>query len=139
MNILFSLIFASSISFATAPEPIDYVDIVQGQKAPFTGKLLTEEALIKIIVSHDTEIKKLSADHEFKISKLTLDHQLKYDMLNLKYTSETERYKTMITARDEQLRRESRKDVLQRWGIYGSFILGALTTVGIAYAVDNVE
>ena len=31
-------------------------------------------------------------------------------MLNLRYTSETEMYKTMITARDEQLKKDSKKD-----------------------------
>jgi hypothetical protein len=139
MNIFCSLLLASSIASATEQESIDYADIIKGQRAPFSGKLLKEEALIKIIVSHETEIKKLSADHDFKISKLELNSQLRYDMLNLKYTSETEMYKTMIIARDDQLRIDSKKDVLQRWGIYGSFILGALTTVGIAYAVDNVE
>ena len=139
MGIFCSLLFVISLANATEADQIDYTDISKGQRAPFTGKLLKEEALIKIIVTHDKEVKKLNADHEFRMSRLTLDNQLKYDLLNLKYTSEIDMYKTMIDSRDEQLRIDSKKDVFQRWGIYGSFILGALTTVGIAYAIDNVE
>jgi hypothetical protein len=139
MSIFCSLLLASSIALSADTEQIDYTDITKGQRAPFSGKLLKESALIKIIVTHDKEIKKLSADYEFKITKMGLDHKLSYDLLSLKYTSETDMYKTMIETRDEQLKIDSKKDVLQRWGVYGSFILGALTTVGIAYAIDNVE
>jgi len=141
MSLLCSLLLASSLSFASDSDNnyIDYTDIAAGEVAPFSGKLLKEEALIQIIVMHDKEVKKLKVDHTFEISKISSDFQLKHDLLNLKYTSEVEMYKTMITARDEQLRIDSRKDVLQKWGTYGAFILGALTTVAVVHAVDHIE
>ena len=128
-----------STAFADTTNLPDYTDLLEGQKAPYTGKLFTEEALIKIIVGHENEIEKLKIDHTFKIEKNSADFKLQYDTLDLKYKSETEMYKTMIQVRDDQLRKDSKKDVLQRWGIYGSFILGALTTVAVVHAVDHVE
>jgi hypothetical protein len=128
-----------STAFADNTNLPDYVDLLEGQRAPYTGKLFTEDALIKIIVGHENEIEKLKIDYEFKIEKSAADFKLKHDLLDLRYKSETEMYKTMIQVRDDQLKKDSKKDVLQRWGIYGSFILGALTTVAVVHAVDHVE
>ena len=128
-----------SVAFAETPSLPDYVDLQAGQQAPYAGKLFTEDALIKMIIGHENEIEKIKIDYEFKIDKNEADFKLKYDLLDLRYKSETEMYKTMIDVRDDQLKKDSRKDVLQRWGIYGSFILGALTTVAVVHAVDHVE
>ena len=132
------LLFCTTV-FAEAPTLPDYVDLQSGQRAPYAGKLFTEDALIKMIVGHENEIEKIKIDYEFKIEKNAADFNLKYDLLDLRYKSETEMYKTMIQVRDDQLKKDSKKDVLQRWGIYGSFILGALTTVAVVHAVDHIE
>ena len=85
MSIFCSLLLASSIALSANTEQIDYTDIMKGQRAPFAGKLLKEAALIKIIVTHDKEIKKLSADYEFKITKIGLNHKLKYDFVSMTF------------------------------------------------------
>lgn len=132
------LLLCMTASAETTSLP-DYIDLKQGQRAPYAGKLFTEDALIKIIVNHENQIEKFKIDYEFKIEKNAANFKLKYDLLDLRYKSETEMYKIMIIVRDDQLKLDSRKDVLQQWGIYGSFILGALTTVAVVYAVDSVE
>lgn len=137
---MLSLLLLCSFAFANDVTSLpDYTDLLEGQRAPYAGKLFTEDALIKMIVGHENEIAKLGIDYEFKIEKNAADFKLEYDLLDLRYKSETEMYKTMIQVRDDQLKKDSRKDVLQQWGIYGSFILGALTTVAVVYAVDQVE
>jgi hypothetical protein len=46
-------------------------------------------------------------------------------------------YLTMIEARDQQIKKDKKKDVLQKWVAYGAFMLGVGTTVGITHAVNQ--
>jgi len=136
---MFGLIFLCATALADTTSLPDYTDLKKGERAPYAGKLFTEEALIKVIVGHENEIEKIKIEYQFKIDKNKADFDLKYNLLDLRYKSETDMYKTMIQVRDDQLKKDSKKDVLQQWGIYGSFILGALTTVAVVHAVDRIE
>ena len=71
------------------------------------------------------------------LEKTKIDLNLKYDILESKRTSEIEMYKSMITVRDEELKKAAKKDLLKTWGTYGSFILGAATAIGIFYSVNH--
>jgi len=134
---MLGLILLCATAFGGEASLPDYTDLKKGQRAPYAGKLFTEEALIKIIVGNENELKKIKIDNQFQIDRNKANFDLKYNLLDLKYKSETDMYKTMITTRDDQLKKDSKKDVLQRWGIYGSFIFGALTTVAVVHAVDR--
>ncbi len=43
----------------------------------------------------------------------------------------------MIAARDKQLNKDAKKDVIQRWVTYGAFALGAASSIAIFHAVDS--
>jgi hypothetical protein len=116
---------------------VDYVDLVQGDTAPFDGKLLKNKALAEIITKHQSEIEKLNIESKYDLKQQELDLNLKYDTLQLKYASETEMYKTMIETRDQQLNKDVKKDVIQRWVAYGAFALGAASSIAIFHAVDS--
>ena len=121
----------------TSVSEADYVELAEGQVAPFDGRLFTSESLAKIFALHQTEIDALTATHEYTFKKQELDLNLKYDLLNSKYTSEVEMYQRMIDIRDEQLKKSAKKDVLQKWATYGGFVLGAATSVAIFYSVNT--
>jgi hypothetical protein len=131
------------LGLAHADEPVeetdilsvDYVDILKDEPAPFDGKLFTVEALAKILSNHEAELQTQNIEHQFEIESVTLDLNLKYDILETRYNSEVLMYTTMIDARDEQLRKAAKKDLLQKWGVYGGFVLGAATSVAIFYSV----
>ena len=125
----------SSLAFANP----DFVSVEEGQVAPFSGKLLTEEALAEIIVQNEEEVAKCKIDSDYEIEKFKANSDLKYNLLEVRYDAEIEMYKRMLEVRDEQIKRDKKKDVLQRWGVYGAFILGVGTTVAITHTVNQTS
>ena len=115
----------------------DYVDLKKGHRAPFTGKLFTNEAIAKILSNQKAAEEILKAEHEFELKKLELDLNLKYDILDMQSKSEIEMYQKMISARDDQIKSYAKRDAYQKWATYGGFILGVVTSIGIFHAVNN--
>lgn len=128
------LILLSALCFAN---DVDYVDLRKGQHAPFSGKLFKNSAISKIIAENSAALEKCEEISSFKIEKQRLRLDLKYDLLEARYNNDINMYKDMIAIRDEQLKRETEKYTFQKWLSYGSFILGAGTSVAIFYSVSQ--
>ena len=124
------------ISAALASEP-DYVRVVEGDAAPISGILLTEEALAEIIAQNEREVEQCKIDAEYTFEEYKAQQTLQYDLLDVRYRSEMQMYQDMIAIRDEQIKKDKKRDVWQRWSTYGAFVLGVGTTVGITYAVTQ--
>lgn len=132
MKFIFFLFLFSSIASGT-----DFVNLEQGDQAPFPGKLLTNEALAEIFSQHELELNQCLIDAEYNSREVIANHELEYRMLEIRYEAEVSMYQEMIAIRDEELRIDRRKDIIQKWGIYGSFALGVASTIGITYAVGQ--
>jgi len=115
----------------------DFVNIEEGEQAPFSGKILTNEALAEIISQHERDIVQCEIDAEFDFKKFKANQQLSYDLLNIRYESEVEMYQIMIKSRDLQIKKDKKRDVWQRWATYGAFMLGVGTTVAVTYSVNQ--
>lgn len=124
------------INAALASEP-DYVRVVEGDAAPISGILLTEEALAEIIAQNEREVEQCKIDAEYAFEEYKAQQTLQYDLLDVRYRSEMQMYQDMITIRDEQIKKDKKRDVWQRWSTYGAFVLGVGTTVGITYAANQ--
>ncbi len=124
------------INAALASEP-DYVRVVEGDAAPISGILLTEEALAEIIAQNEREVEQCKIDAEYAFEEYKAQQTLQYDLLDVRYRSEMQMYQDMIAIRDEQIKKDKKRDVWQRWSTYGAFVLGVGTTVGITYAVNQ--
>jgi predicted transposase YdaD len=131
---MYLLMMMVGLASATSP---DYVTLQVGEPAPFSGRLFTEQAVVEIVTENDRLIEQCQIDSKFKLEKAEANFQLKYDLLNARYTSEIEMYQTMIQVRDTQIKKDKKKDVLQKWVTYGAFVLGVGTTVGITHAVNQ--
>ena len=123
----------SGLAFANP----DFVNLEEGQPAPFDGKLLTNESLTEIISQHEREINQCEINAEFNLKKFEANQQLRYDLLNTRYESEVEMYQIMIKSRDMQIKKDKKRDVWQRWATYGAFMLGVGTTVAVTYSVNQ--
>lgn len=124
------------MSMALASEP-DYVRVTEGDVAPISGILLTEEALSEIIAQNEREVEQCKIDAEYTFEEHKAQQALQYDLLDVRYRSEMQMYQDMIAIRDEQIKKDKKRDVWQRWSTYGAFVLGVGTTVGITYAVNQ--
>ena len=134
----------SSLSFAgnetskeTIVQDVDYVEVTKGTPAPFNGFLLSNESVALIIAKHNEELSLVESKYRFDVKNIEANNKLQYDLLKLKYDSEVVMYREMIDVRDQQLQRNAKKDVLQKWGAYGAFIVGAATSVAIFYSVNH--
>ena len=123
----------SGLAFANP----DFVNLEEGQPAPFDGKLLKNESLTEIISQHEREINQCEINAEFNLKKFEANQQLSYDLLNTRYESEVEMYQIMIDSRDMQIKKDKKRDVWQRWATYGAFMLGVGTTVAVTYSVNQ--
>ena len=130
---MFLLAFISTIWAAD----VDYINIKEGDPAPFTGKLLTRAALAQMIATHEKEMLQADLDREFELQKKTDELNLKYDLYYARCEANKEMYTQMIELRDEEIKIQARKDWVQRLAFFGGFALGTATTIGIVYSVNQ--
>tara|TARA_R110001632_G_scaffold35512_1_gene89549 strand:+ start:593 stop:988 length:396 start_codon:yes stop_codon:yes gene_type:complete len=116
---------------------IDYANVSKGDPVPFTGKLLTHDALAQIIATHEKEMLHADLDKEFELQKVSDGLTLKYDLYEARCEANIEMYQQMILLRDEEIAIQARKDWIQRLAFFGGFALGTATTVGIVYSVNQ--
>jgi len=128
----------SLLSICLASEA-DFVNISKGEPAPFAGKLITDEGLAKIIAKHESDQLQCDLDLEYAVQAKSNELNLKYSLLNVKYEAEKQMYEEMIATRDEQLKINRRQDFWRRFATYAGFFVGAGTTVGIVYSLNQAE
>lgn len=115
----------------------DFVHVKQGARAPFSGVLLTNESLAEIISKNEREVRQCKIDADFNFKEFEAKKDLEYQLLKIRYDSDLKTHLQMIAARDAQIEKDKKKDVIQRWGFYGSFVLGVGATIGTTYLVNQ--
>ena len=128
------LLFLLGTAFAGEP---DYITIQQGDPAPFSGRIFTDEAISSMIVQHEREVEQCKIDAQYTFDQFKAEQDLKYSLLETRTQAEINMYLAMIEARDQQIKRDKKADIWQRWATYGAFVLGVGSTIGITYAVNQ--
>ena len=114
-------------------------ELVEGGIAPFSGILLTTDAMTKIQYDHALEMALLGNRHEFATQRI----QLRLDTETALRLSERQMHEEIFQS---QLRRiesleeiaiKKRPDWVLPVAILTSFVVGAGVTVGITYAVNQ--
>jgi len=129
-------IFLLLISFAWS-EDTSYTDIKEGERAPFSGILMTNGAMIQMIAVQESKFKTCELDKKTQLELQKNSTDTKYLLYEAKCTSETKMYEGLIAARDEQIKKDKTKDVIQRFAFYGGFVLGSATSIGIVYSLNQ--
>ena len=60
-----------------------------------------------------------------------------YKLYESRCENEKLMYQEMIKIRDNELKKDRMKDVIQRTAFFGGFALGAATSVGIVYSLNQ--
>lgn len=115
----------------------DFTHIKSGARAPFAGVLLTNESLAEIISQNEREIRQCKIDADFSFKEFEAKKNLEYQLLKIRYDADLKTHLQMISARDAQIEKDKKKDVIQRWGFYGSFVLGVGAAIGTTYLVNQ--
>ena len=116
---------------------LDYANVDKGDPAPFTGKLLTHDALAQIIATHEKELLQADLDKEFELQSTSDKLNLKYDLYAARCEADKQMYTQMMETRDIELKAQAQKDWIQRLAFFGGFALGTATTIGITYSVNQ--
>tara|TARA_R110002153_G_scaffold119238_3_gene264231 strand:+ start:8144 stop:8542 length:399 start_codon:yes stop_codon:yes gene_type:complete len=115
---------------------LSYTHVKQGEVVPFSGRLLTDDAMIKVITAYESEIKQLTVTHEFDLANSVLGLNYDHNMAMTRCDLTSKSYEDLIIIRDEQIRKHERKEWVQRFSFYGGFALGVLSTVGIINSLN---
>ena len=110
-----------------------FTELEAGECAPWKGRLLNDEALTELIIQDQTN--KMSCDFrvEFEVNKVLIEEKYKYNLLKTKYDAETTKLNEILKIRDQQIEKMKPRD--NSLFIAGGFIIGAVTAIGIMYAV----
>ena len=125
----------SLMSLSLASDP-DFTNIEKGEPAPFAGKLLTNEALAEIISNHESDIMQSDLDKEFELQKQRDELDLRFNLQKTECDANILMYQGMIDVRDQEIKKQARRDWIQRAAFFGGFALGVGSTIAIVKAVE---
>ena len=117
-----------------------YTELKQGEPAPYSGVLLSKEAIAKIYADQQTKLEQLKINHEYQLNFDQLEAKTKYDLLDKRYKLDINMYKNMIQNRDNAIKSMPAytNGYKADWSMIGGFVLGSVITVGIVYSVDKI-
>jgi len=121
----------------------DFQNINQGQAAPFTGTLLTPEALAKIITLEDSKLQLCEETliHEMKTLTITKDTEI--DKLKFNLTEKEKSCDLIVKEKNKELDRayevikKQNKNLTPLW-IGVGFAAGLATSIGTYYVYNNI-
>lgn len=124
------------VSLASAAD-LSYSNVTKGSKVPFDGVLMTQDALVQLIATQESELKMCQLDKETELALQKNNLETKYDLYASRCEAEKKMNEELIAIRDEQIKKDKTKDIIQRTAFYAGFFLGAATSVGIVYSLNQ--
>ena len=145
MKVLFFLIAAFSIVFSPvvyAQEPEETegaVVISEGEAAPFSGTLLTNEAAATLLAEIQICSERASLEYELELERQKSTCELEKSLLEIRLDSQKKMYENIVSTQDQQLdyTLKVRNPKLSR---EAAFVIGVasgiLLTTASAYAIN---
>ncbi len=138
----------SNLSYAVVNPSSDLkvvTEITKGQKAPFSGVLLSEQAAAKLFadLKFTKEECMLKLENELELATITYKAQI--DSFKLRLEVETERTEKLLDIKDDRIKFLETNYAPPEWYESGSFwvavgvISGVLITIGTGYALGQVD
>ena len=131
------LLFLLSTALA---EPL-MLHLEEGEAAPFSGRLMNDEAVANIIAGKEMSIEQCEIQKELAISLTKAELQLQIDYLNAELETESTKNTTLLELRDQEIAalRKEIKPNKTMWAFFGGFLLASGTSLGTYYAVRKID
>jgi hypothetical protein len=134
-----SLLIISKLAFAQ-----DFQNVEQGQIVPFSGTVLTPDAVAKIITIEDAKFQTCKENWKHEINTLTINKDTEIQKLkhDLEVTEQTK--DKIITEKDKEIQRtydlikKENKNLTPLWLGVG-FTAGFATSVATVYIYNTME
>ena len=128
-------ILLSALCFA---EP-QFVTLETGDTAPFSGRLLNDEAIAKIGVEDSFKVEQCNLQINYELEKQKLELELKFEKEKIMLETDKQILEEKVILRDQTIL--ELRDLRKPWPpvFYSSagFFIGASTTIAILYAVNE--
>jgi len=131
------LLFLLSTALA---EPL-MVHLEEDEAAPFSGRLMNDEAVANIIAGREMSVEQCEIQKELALSLSKAELQLEIDYLKAELETETEKNSTLLELRDQEIAtlRKELKPNKTMWAFFGGFLLASGTSLGTYYAVRKID
>ena len=127
-------ILLSAICFA---EP-QFATLEAGEVAPFSGRLLNNEAIVKIGVEDAFKVEQCNLQINYALEKQKLELGLKFEKEKIMLETDKRILQEKVRLRDQTIK--EMQDLRKPWPpvfyASGGFFVGAATTIAILYAVN---
>jgi len=127
-------ILLSALCFA---DP-QFVTLEEGDVAPFSGRLLNDEAIIKLSVEDSFKVEQCNLQINYALEKQKLELELKFEKEKIQLETDKQILQEKVKLRDETIKQL--QDLRKPWPpvfyASGGFFVGAATTIAILYAVN---
>jgi hypothetical protein len=122
----------------------DFQNINQGQVAPFTGTILTPDALAKIITLEDSKLQLCEENLTHQLETLTITKDTEIDKLKFNLTEKQKSCDLIIQEKNKELDRtyevikKQNRNLTPLW-IGVGFTAGLATSIGTIYVYNQIE
>ena len=127
-------ILLSALCFA---EP-QFIVLEEGEPAPFAGRLLNDEAIIKLSVEDSFKVEQCNLQINYALEKQKLELELKFEKEKIMLETDKQILQEKVKLRDETIKQL--QDLRKPWPpvfyASGGFFVGTITTIAILYAVN---
>tara|TARA_Y100000287_G_C13937320_1_gene217706 strand:+ start:69 stop:461 length:393 start_codon:yes stop_codon:yes gene_type:complete len=127
-------ILLSALCFA---DP-QFVVLEEGEAAPFSGRLLNDEAIAKIGVEDAFKVEQCNLQINYALEKQKLELELKFEKEKIMLETDKQILQEKVRLRDQTIK--EMQDLRKPWPpvfyASGGFFVGAATTIAILYAVN---
>jgi len=109
-------------------------------KAPFTGFLIDQTGMAKLLAETEFKIQQLVLEHKFSLQSSEALWKLKLENSQTSLTSLQEKHSSLLAIKDNEIKRlsdiamESPNDY-NAWWFVGGIVLGVGLTIGVVYGV----
>ena len=131
------LLFLLSTALA---EPM-LIHLEEGEAAPFSGRLMNDEAVANIIAGREMSVEQCEIQKSLAVATTKAELQLEIDYLKAELETETEKNTTLLEIRDTEIAtlRKEMKPNKTMWAFFGGFLLATGTSLGTYYAVREID
>jgi|TARA_E500000331_G_C16904051_1_gene560380 hypothetical protein len=140
---LFIAVFLLGFSPAAHAGDGDAVPINEGDLAPFSGTLLTNEAAASLLAEIHTCAERSTSQLEFELESVRAKCELDLSLVSINLESSSQRYQSIIQSQDEQLEYLLKSNTNRGMSREANFIVGVvagvLITSAAAYSLSSIS
>ncbi|OUV75407.1 MAG: hypothetical protein CBC91_07400 [Rickettsiales bacterium TMED131] len=115
-----------------------FVTLEEGETAPFSGRLLNDEAIAKIGVEDAFKVEQCNLQINYELERQKLELALKFEKEKIILETDKKVLQEKVKLRDQAIK--EMQDLRKPWPpvfyASGGFFVGAATTIAILYAVN---